>query len=133
MVYFFIFILFWIFLLANSEDPDQSPSSDLGLHCLPIPKNWDARLIWVKCSSAKKKKEYHNADKSLIWIRAYRFYLKIYNLAKKIDIPLPTYTDEPDNNTASNEKGNNSLEIIIKVEFYINAPIICNHGFVNCS
>ena len=29
-----------IILLANSEDPDQTPhyvASDLGLHCLPIP------------------------------------------------------------------------------------------------
>ena len=40
-----------MFLLANSEDPDQTPrsaASDLGLHCLPMSQKWDARLIWVK-------------------------------------------------------------------------------------
>ena len=39
------------FLLANSEDPDQTPrsvESDLGLHCLPMSKKWEAMLIWVK-------------------------------------------------------------------------------------
>ena len=37
----FLFYLRKIFLLANSEDPDQTPhsvASDLGLHCL-CPKN----------------------------------------------------------------------------------------------
>ena len=36
-------------MLANSEDPDQTPrsaASDLGLHCLPMSPKWDARLIW---------------------------------------------------------------------------------------
>ena len=35
-------------LIANSEDPDQTPrsaASDLGLHCLPI-----TGLKWVKYS-----------------------------------------------------------------------------------
>ena len=34
-------------------DPDQMPrsaASDLGLHCLPMSKKWDARLIWVNGS-----------------------------------------------------------------------------------
>ena len=35
-----------LFLLANSEDPDQA-ASDLGLHCLLMSQKWDARLIWV--------------------------------------------------------------------------------------
>ena len=37
-------------MLANSEDPDQTPrsaASDLGLHCLPGSQKWDAMLIWV--------------------------------------------------------------------------------------
>ena len=37
-------------MLADSEDPDQTPrsaASDLGLHCLPVSQKWDARLIWV--------------------------------------------------------------------------------------
>ena len=36
-------------LIANSVDPDQTPSSatsDLGLHCLPMSFLWDARLKW---------------------------------------------------------------------------------------
>ena len=50
---FSIFILYfeYIFLLANSEDLDQTPrsvASDLGLHCLPVSQKWDAMLIWVK-------------------------------------------------------------------------------------
>ena len=42
-MYFFIFILFRIYirLLANSEDPDQ----DLGLHCLPMSKNWMLKKV----------------------------------------------------------------------------------------
>ena len=35
---------------ANNVDADQTPRSavsDLGLHCLPIPLLWDARLKWV--------------------------------------------------------------------------------------
>ena len=41
---------FYSILLANSEYPDQTPrsaASDLGLHCLPMSRKWDARLIWV--------------------------------------------------------------------------------------
>ena len=37
-------------MLANSEDPDQTPrsaASDLGLHCLRMSPKWNARLIWV--------------------------------------------------------------------------------------
>ena len=40
----FLFYFEWIFLLANSEDPDQmqrSATSDLGLHCLPMSQKWD--------------------------------------------------------------------------------------------
>ena len=40
----------YIFLSANSEDPDQTPhsaASHLGVHCLPMSQKWDARLIWV--------------------------------------------------------------------------------------
>ena len=49
-MYFFSFILFRIFLLANGEDPDQthSAASDLGLHCLPMSRKWDARLSKLK-------------------------------------------------------------------------------------
>ena len=39
-----------IYLLASSEDPDQTPrsaASDLGLHYLPMSQKWDATLIWV--------------------------------------------------------------------------------------
>ena len=32
----FLFYFECIFMLANSEDPDQTPRSDLGLHCLPM-------------------------------------------------------------------------------------------------
>ena len=49
--YSFLFYFEYIFLLAKGEDPDQTPHSavsDLGLHCLPMSQNWDARLIWVK-------------------------------------------------------------------------------------
>ena len=58
-MYFFIFILFQIFPLANSEDPYQtlrSAASDLGLHCLPMSQKRDARLIWVKEISHEIKK-----------------------------------------------------------------------------
>ena len=47
------YLLFYfelIFLLANSEDPDQTPrsaASDLGLHYLNMCQKWDARFIWV--------------------------------------------------------------------------------------
>ena len=46
---FFSFLFYFekIFVLANSEDPDQTPRSDLGLHCLPVSHKGDARLIWV--------------------------------------------------------------------------------------
>ena len=51
-MYFFIFILFRIDIpVKNSEDPDQTPrsaASDLGLHCLPVSQNWDAKFMWVK-------------------------------------------------------------------------------------
>ena len=38
-------------LNANCVDPDQTPqdaASDLGLHYLPVPLLWEARLKWVK-------------------------------------------------------------------------------------
>ena len=37
-------------LLANGGDPDQMPNfvaSDLGLHCLPMSHQKEARLIWL--------------------------------------------------------------------------------------
>ena len=37
-------------ILANSEDPDQTPhavASDLGLHCLPITLLGVCRLQWA--------------------------------------------------------------------------------------
>ena len=39
---------------ANSIYPDQTPrsvASDLGLHCLPMSRLWDARHKWVKAPS----------------------------------------------------------------------------------
>ena len=47
----FLFYFEEIFLLPDSEDPDQTlrpVASDLGLHCLPMSQKSDARLIWVK-------------------------------------------------------------------------------------
>ena len=47
----FLFYFELIFLLADSEDPDQTPrsaASDLGLHCLTMSQKWDAMIIWVK-------------------------------------------------------------------------------------
>ena len=35
---------------ANSVDPDQTPRSDLDLHCLSMSHLWDARHKWVKVS-----------------------------------------------------------------------------------
>ena len=46
---------------ANSADPDQTPhnaASDLGLHCLPMPLLWDARLKWVQPIPVSLKIEY---------------------------------------------------------------------------
>ena len=43
-----------VFLLANSEDPDQtsrSVASDLGLHYMFMSQKWDARLICVNIDS----------------------------------------------------------------------------------
>ena len=48
---FFILILFRIDILvstqAHSEDSDQTPRSDPGLHCLPMSQKLDVMLIWV--------------------------------------------------------------------------------------
>ena len=52
----FLFYFDLKFLLANREDPDQTPhsaASDLGLHCLPMSQKWDAGLIWVKTTVTK--------------------------------------------------------------------------------
>ena len=35
-------------VFANSEDPDHSVASDLGLHCLPITLLGASQLQWVK-------------------------------------------------------------------------------------
>ena len=46
-------------LNANSVDPDQTPrsaASDLGLHCLPMSRLWDARLKWVNSGTAANNK-----------------------------------------------------------------------------
>ena len=40
-------------MLANSENPDQTPrcaASDLGLPCLPMSQKWDSMLKWVNTS-----------------------------------------------------------------------------------
>ena len=37
-------------LLANDGDPDQTPRSDLGLHCLPISLLWVSGQQWIKFS-----------------------------------------------------------------------------------
>ena len=63
-MYFFIFTLFRIFLLANSEDPDQMPrsaASDLGLHCLPMTQKWDVGLYGLNFigKTCFKEKTYH--------------------------------------------------------------------------
>ena len=45
-------------MLANSEDPDQTPSSavfDLGLHCLPMSQKWNSRLMWINASFCRTK------------------------------------------------------------------------------
>ena len=66
MKFSFLFY-FKMFLLANSEDPDQTPrsvASDLGLHCLPLSQKWDARLIWVKLRIlAIIEPQHHKASK----------------------------------------------------------------------
>ena len=49
-VLFHFYSILKLFLLANSEDPDQTPRSaaaDPGLHCLPMFRKLDARLKWV--------------------------------------------------------------------------------------
>ena len=47
-IFSFLFYFEWIFLLANSEDPDQKAVSDLGLYYLPMSQKWNARLKLVK-------------------------------------------------------------------------------------
>ena len=50
VLFFFLFYFKQMFLLANSQDPDQtlcSAASDLGLHCLPMSRKRNTRLIWV--------------------------------------------------------------------------------------
>ena len=51
-VFFFIFVRIFIDdSVRNSGDPDQTPrsvASDLGLQCLTMSPNKDARLIWLK-------------------------------------------------------------------------------------
>ena len=47
----FLFYFKLIFLLTNSEDPDQAPrsaASDLGLHFLPMSQKLEAGPVWVK-------------------------------------------------------------------------------------
>ena len=47
----FLFYFEYKFLKANSVDPDQTPhsaASELGLHCLPRSRLWEARHIWDK-------------------------------------------------------------------------------------
>ena len=51
----------FLYLNANSVDPDQTPrsaASDLGLHCLPMSLLWDARLKWVKKKTEKQSLEF---------------------------------------------------------------------------
>ena len=45
-------------MLANNEDPDQTPCSvafDLGLHCLLMSQKWDPGLIWVKATATHRR------------------------------------------------------------------------------
>ena len=47
---FFIFIQILIERSVNNGDPDHTPhsvASDLGLHCLTMSHEKDARFIWV--------------------------------------------------------------------------------------
>ena len=47
----FLFYFEYILLLANSEDPDQTPrsaASDLGQHCLPMAKNGTLGLYGLR-------------------------------------------------------------------------------------
>ena len=41
-------------LFANSGDPDQTPRSDPGLHCLPITLLGVSRLQWVNAALLQK-------------------------------------------------------------------------------
>ena len=67
----FLFYFKSMFLLANSEDPDQMPhsaASDLGLHCLPMSQKWYTRLIWVKQTALLKHNtalQFHFISKAL--------------------------------------------------------------------
>ena len=57
VLFHFLFCFEQIFLLANSEDPDQTPSSDLGLHVYICPKNGTLGLyglIFGICLSLRK-------------------------------------------------------------------------------
>ena len=45
-------------VLANSEDPDQTPSSaasDLDLHCLPMSQNATLGLYWLNFGCAENR------------------------------------------------------------------------------
>ena len=60
VLFHFYLIFLQNFMLANSVDPDQM--SDLGLHCLPMSQNWDARHEWVKLSHVTRKSVFGVCD-----------------------------------------------------------------------
>ena len=63
--------------IANSVDPDQTPRSDLSLHCLYMPLLRDARHKWVKspprftvCTAVNRFKS-PNSSQDSYYIRSY--------------------------------------------------------------
>ena len=68
-------------MLANSEDPDQTPlsaASDLGMHCLPMSQKWDDWLVWVNevCvwlqEVNKRRQIFHYPEEGVICPRTFR-------------------------------------------------------------
>ena len=55
-VLFHVHFIFFIELHVSKQWKPWSDAfygSDLGLHCLPLSRKWDARLIWVKAKTEK--------------------------------------------------------------------------------
>ena len=72
-----LFVSFSNFLLVNTEDTDQTPhsvASDLGLHCLSLSSNNDARLIWANAYSCVIKEGF------FIWTLIYMYRLGSANI-----------------------------------------------------
>ena len=56
-----VFVVFFNILLVNTEDSDQTPhsvASDLGLHCLSLPRKNDERFICANGYSCFKKEDF---------------------------------------------------------------------------